>query len=220
MSIVNLIASNSAAAIALVKQYVGNPTIGFNGVFVPIQCYRYVPRISAAVSKKILIDTTGKRQATDNVAPGTHEWHMEGYIGGLPFELSSLFMPSIANFRDTLDNAFLSRLPLDFYDADQKAWTNANGHPVLIEDLEFEKLHDTENRLTVRISLREINFLTVTINTTTPQDPVTAAATPASGTSTGAPSQNGAQEAVAENTPAAPSSSWGTETFQMVAGLR
>jgi hypothetical protein len=145
---------------------------------------------------------------------------MEGYIGGLPFELTSLFMPSIANFRDTLDAAFLSRQPLDFYDADQKPWTNANGQPVLIEDLEFEKMPDTENRLVVRISLREINFLKVTITSSVPQDPVTAAATPPAGTATGNAAQHGAQEAVAEAQPANPLSSWGQGANSLIQNLR
>lgn len=221
MSLLNLIASGAGAALALVKQYVGNPVIVFGATSVPIQTFRYLPRISAEVSRKVIIDMTGKRKITDNVAPGPHEWHIEGYIGGFPVEFSSLFMPSIGIFRDGLDAAFLSRQPLDFFDADQKAWTLAGGHPVLITDLEFEKVPDTENRLIVRIDLRELYFLSAQITSINPTDAVTAFATPPAGDAAGgAPASTGAHESVAESTPSAPTTPWGQSLVNLSGSLR
>jgi hypothetical protein len=220
MSLINLVAGGAAAALALVKQYVGNPTLIYNGASVPIQTFRYVPRIEADVSRKVLIDMTGKKFVTDNVAPGPHEWHIEGYIGGLPLELSSLFMPSIGVFRDVLDEAFLSRQPLDFYDADQKAWTLAGGNPVLITVLEFEKLPDTENRLLVRIDLRELFFLSAQVTSISPLDKIASAATPTAGGAAGVPADSGATEAVAETNVSSPTTSWGNITRGLVENLR
>lgn len=219
MSLINLIASGSAAALQIVKQYVGKPVIIFQGNQVPIEAYRYVPRIEADVSRKVLIDMTGKRLVTDNIAPGPHEWHIEGYIGGTPFEVSSLFMPSIGFIRDILDRAFLSRQPLDFFDADQKAWTLVGGNPVLITSLEFEKAPDTENRLILRIDLRELYFLSAQITSISPTDTIVATATPAAGTSSGLPASTGASEATADSV-SAPVSAAGQTAQTLWEGLR
>lgn len=220
MSLLTLIASNAAAAINLVRAYVGNPTIVFNGVSVPIQTYRYVPRIEAQVSTKVLVDMTGKKLVTDNVAPGPHEWHIEGYIGGMPIEFSSIWMPSIASFRDALDAAFLSRQPLDFYDADRKAWTLLGGNPVMITSLEFEKSPDTENRLIVRIDLRELRFLSAQISTVSPQDVVAQTATPANGGPAGLPASGGAQETSAAASASSPTELWSQMASGLVGNLR
>ena len=205
MSLLNLIAEGSATALTVLRQYTGNPKVVYGDLVVPIQAFKYVTRESAVVSKKVLVDMTGKKNVTDNVAPGPHEWHMEGYIGGTPLELSILYMPSLGTYRDMLDAAYWSRQALDFYDADQKGWTLASGHPVCIELFEYEKVPGEQNRLRVVLDLRELIFAEVQTSFVSPLDPVAATATPTDGGASGAPAAAGATEVTAEPTPAAPS---------------
>ena len=202
MSFLNLIAEGSAAAVAVLQTYIGSPKIVYGDLTVPIQAFRYVTRESAVVSKKVLVDMTGKKNVTDNVAPGPHEWHIEGYIGGTPLELSLLYMPSIATLRDILDAAYWSRQALDFYDADQRGWTLVSGHPICIELFEWEKVPGEQNRLRVVLDLRELIFADVQTSLVSPLDPVAATATPTG--ASGSPVEGGATEVTADPTPAAP----------------
>ena len=69
----------------------------------------------------------------DNVAPGPRVWTIEGYIGGIPGELTSLFMPSLILFRDILDTAFFSRQIVPFVDTEFKS------HDVMIAKFSYRK---------------------------------------------------------------------------------
>jgi hypothetical protein len=151
---------------AFVNQFVANPIIAG----VPIQCFKYVPSQEAAVSKHVLVDmTVGKKQVNDNIAPGAHQWQIEGYIGGggggellgipIPVELVGRYdlMPSINTMRNILDTAFQSRMTVSFVDRDHKVWPL-----VAIESFQQEIAPDVDNRLLVRLTIRELTVLSVT----------------------------------------------------------
>jgi hypothetical protein len=206
VSLYNLIASNAALAISLIKQFVLNPVLAG----VPIQCYRYLFDGEADVSKQVLVNLQqGKQNVSDNVAPGPHEWQLEGYVGGMPVELSSQFMPSIASMRDLLDKAYLSRDSVTFFDKYQRAWT------VMIVHFGYEIPPDTQNRLVVRLHLRELNSLTVS-TVAAAQDEIAAAANPPDGTVTGAPAILGNTQAAAQDV----TMPVGTDVTSIVEGLR
>ena len=70
----------------MVKQFTSNPRI--NGI--PIQSTRFDCVMEAEVSRHVLISLQQNLQNVfDNVAPGPRTWEIEGYVGGLPVELSS-----------------------------------------------------------------------------------------------------------------------------------
>lgn len=180
MSIYTLIASGSAAALHLIRKFVAMPSLAG----VRIEPTVFEPEIQSAVSKKVLVDLTlGKKTVNDNVAPGPHEWEIEGYIGGLPFEMSSVFMPSLRAFRDAIDAAVLSRQILTLIDLDYKSW------PVLVERFRWRKTPDVANRIYVMLSLSEVNSLSVSISVG--EIAVVKNATPDPGTADGAAADEG-----------------------------
>jgi hypothetical protein len=161
VGIETLIATNLSFMFSIVQAWASQPKVSS----VPIQTSRYRVRMTSEVSKHVLVDTTGlKKFVNDNVAPGPHEWYIEGYIGG---EISgaaiehigrSELMPSIMLARAILESAYQSRAVVPFIDAEQKAWTT-----VVIQDFECEKTPDVQNRLMVRITLRELNILSASV---------------------------------------------------------
>lgn len=156
MSLLNILASQVSRVFSFINQFGSSPVVAG----VPIQVYKYVPRQNAEVSKHVLVDLTGgKKFVNDNIAPGPHEWQLEGYIGGFPIEAVGRYeiMPSINTMRDILDTAFQSRQTVTFIDADRKLWPM-----VAIEDFQQERTPDVQNRLQVRLTIRELNVLSVT----------------------------------------------------------
>jgi hypothetical protein len=157
MSLISILASDVSKVFAFVNQFAANPILAG----VPIQCFKYVPSQEAAVSKHVLVDmTAGKKQVNDNIAPGPHQWQIEGYIGGeFPFEAVGRYdlMPSINTMRNILDTAFQSRMTVSFVDRDHKVWPL-----VAIESFEQEIAPDVDNRLLVRLTIQELTVLSVT----------------------------------------------------------
>jgi hypothetical protein len=184
-----LIASNSSFVISFIRQYVLNPVIVCpNGVSVPIKLTHYRCFGDSVVSKRVVIDLTqGKKTTTDNIAPGPHQWEVEGYVGGLPYELSSRFMPSIGIMRDSLDGGWSQRQQVTFFDKYQKSWQ------VVVEHFEYEPAPDEENALLVRLHLVELNVQTISVSGIA-NDPVSAAASAPDGTQYGAPKSLGTSE--------------------------
>jgi hypothetical protein len=160
MSLLNVLSSNLSSVYALIKSYAMNPILAG----VPIQTYQYRAHETAEVSKHVLVDLTGgKKFVNDNIAPGPHVWTLEGFIGGLPIELIGRpeLMPSLKFFRDMLETAYISRAPVQFVDADLFAWANC-----AIEELEFENDPTVQNRVFVKVTVRELTILTATVSPT------------------------------------------------------
>ena len=185
MSLINLITSNAAAALNLIKHWTQQPVLAG----VRIEATRFERTIEADVSKHVLVDITqGKKTVNDNVAPGPRTWQIEGYIGGTPLELTSLYMPSLAEQRDLLDAAATAREIVTLMDPEFRTWQ------VVIASFYHSKEPDTANRVPVRLSVQEVNVLTVGV---TVGDPVVDSATPAPGGDSGPPADQG----VTENAP-------------------
>lgn len=185
MSLYSLLLSNSASALSLIKGYLTTPILAG----VPISPTLWRPSSKAQVSRKVLVDVQGKKNVTDNVAPGPHEWDVEGYIGGAPFELTSRYMPSLSFARDLLDTAFYSRQMLSFLDVEHREWQ------VLMEDFQHERRADEQNRIFVRLHLVELNLIVTAITLGQDLPEVAAAASPAAGSDAGPPAGQGTTQA-------------------------
>jgi hypothetical protein len=154
VSIANLIASNSALALSLIKQIINAPVVG--SVVIQASVFRCVT--DAEVSRHVLIRSTDSelQSVTDSVAPGPRTWEIEGYVGGFPIELTSLYMPSLNLYIDLLYALFSSRAPTTLLDPFYRNISN-----VLISHFEYSKDPLEQNRVAVKMSMVEITVLTV-----------------------------------------------------------
>jgi hypothetical protein len=150
MSIATIIANSVSSALAVIKQFTAQPKI--NGM--PIKTTRFDCIMEAEVSRHVLINLQQNLEnVMDNVAPGPRTWEIEGYIGGLPIELTSLYMPSLKFFVDLLDTAFFSRQTVNLIDPDFRSFS------VLISRFNYSGDPQVLNRVPVKISLVEVNVL-------------------------------------------------------------
>jgi hypothetical protein len=171
MSIGTMIASNLSSFVSMVKQFTSNPRI--NGI--PIQSTRFDCVMEAEVSRHVLINLQQNLQNVfDNVAPGPRTWEIEGYIGGVPFELSSLYMPSLKFFVDLLDGIFNSRTPCTLLDPSFREYS------VLVSRFKHSIVPGTQNKVAVTLSLVQITVLTASVGplATTPDLQSSASAAP------------------------------------------
>jgi hypothetical protein len=154
MSIATLLASNASLAISLIKQFVASPMVGG----IAIQATRFDCTTEAEVSRHVLIRSSDSelQNITDSVAPGPRTWEIEGYIGGLPMELTSLYMPSLTLMTDLLQGILDSRKPTVLLDPYYRTINN-----VLISRFNYSKAPEEQNKVPVKISLVEITVLTV-----------------------------------------------------------
>jgi hypothetical protein len=138
MSIATLLASNASLAISLIKQFVASPMVGG----VAIQATRFDCITEAEVSRHVLIRSSDSelQNVTDSVAPGPRTWEIEGYIGGLPMELTSLYMPSLNLFTDLLQGILDSRKPTVLLDPFYRTINN-----VLISRFQYSKEPDSQS---------------------------------------------------------------------------
>jgi hypothetical protein len=171
MSIATLIASNLSSFVSVVKQFTSNPKI--NGL--PIQAVRFDCVMEAEVSRHVLINLQQNLENVfDNVAPGPRTWEIEGYVGGLPIELSSLYMPSLKFFVDLLDGVFNSRTPCNLIDPSFRSYS------VLISRFKHSTTPGVQNKVAVSMSLVEVTVLKASVGplATVPDLQSAASATP------------------------------------------
>lgn len=192
MSIAQLIVNNSAVALSLIKGWAGQPNL--NGV--PIKSTRCDCIMDAEVSRHVLINLSQQLQnVMDNVAPGPRTWEIEGTIGGFPFELTSLYMPSLQLMITTLQGLFQSRQQMTFLDP------YFNSAQVLISHFEYNFRAEVQNRVPVKISLVEITILTSQVGVGTIQgltpSATAGAALPSAGSGLTTPAAMGASGSTA-----------------------
>jgi len=171
MSLATLIASNAAAALGVIKQYTTNPKVG--GVLV--QATRFDCIMDAEVSRHVLINLQqGLQNVMDNVAPGPRTWEIEGYVGGLPGELTSLYMPSLSLMVKFLDMQFNMRQMTFLIDPQFRTYN------VFIASFRYSYEPSTQNRVPVKLSLVEVTILKADIGSqaTVPTDQANASAQP------------------------------------------
>jgi len=182
MSLAQLIVNDAALALSIIKNYVGQPNVGG----VPIRAVRCDCIMEAEVSRKVLINLSQQLQnVMDNVAPGPRMWEIEGTIGGLPGELTSLYMPSLQLMISALQGIFQARQQTSFIDP------YFNTAQVLISRFEYGFKADTQNRVPVKISLVELTVLQSQLGSDQ-ETPEVSAASPVAGSSYAAPAASGA----------------------------
>jgi hypothetical protein len=186
MSIATLIASGAANALSIIKQFVAQPNLAG----MPIAATRFDCVMEADVSRHVVIDLTqnNKKNVMDNVAPGPRTWEIEGYIGGLLLELTSLYMPSLALATRLIDDLFQARTPTVLITP------YFNSHNVLISRFEYSSVPDVQNRVPVRISLVEVTSLTANLAIIEATPSLQSLASPAAGSPLSAPLAAGVTE--------------------------
>lgn len=113
----------------------------------------------ARVAENVLIsDVMGaaaKSYISDNVAPGSYTWHLEGYIpGNQLLEPSNLYTPIVRMNVNNLRNAFKAGTILTFKDGDNHIYPN-----VVIQSLDIDTRPDCRNKQPFSMVLKEINIL-------------------------------------------------------------
>jgi hypothetical protein len=171
-NIASLITSNVALALTLIKQWLGQPNVGG----IPIKSTRFDCIMEAEVSRHVLINLMGGLQnVMDNVAPGPRTWEIEGTVGGIPLELSSLYMPSIKAAVDYLDGLFQSRQQTTLLDPDFRTFD------VFISNFTYSYDPAIQNRIKVKLSLVQVFILTASVAPTGTVPTLQQNATPAAG---------------------------------------
>ena len=186
MSIATLIASASAVALSLIKQWIGQPNVG--GIPVKTTVFRCV--MDAEVSRHVLINLMGGLQnVMDNVAPGPRTWEIEGTLGGLPMEFTSLYMPSIKAEVDLMDSTFQSRQQTTLLDPDFRSFN------VFISHFEYEYDPSVQNRMKIKLSLVEVFILQASTAPLGTVPPLQQNASAPAGSSMAAPLNSGSTSA-------------------------
>lgn len=165
MDIVRAIISGSGTALSLVKTLLTTPLLYEEGDWknaVPIEVESYSQSGSAQVSESLVItanetETDGlKKYMSDNVAPSSWTWTMQGYIAGNPLLEPVNFYPWIMRHqRKRLRNFFEQGKRLIFKDVE------CEKHIVVIESLDLQWQSDCRNKQPVSITLKEINVMSV-----------------------------------------------------------
>lgn len=196
MSLENLISAGpsiGAVAINLVRQFINNPIVGG----VPIQATRFECVMEAEVSRHVLVNLQqGLQNVMDNVAPGPRTWEIEGYVGGLPGELTSLFMPSLLIMTRALDAVFNSRRTTTLIHPTSTMST------VMISRFSYSYDPAVANRIPVKISLVEVTILTAEVGPSANVPAEQASASPVPGQANAAPAPMGSTPAQSQALPA------------------
>lgn len=164
-----LITQGSPAALNLVKSLLNRPMLinlgkigGMEGqglpFAIPLETEDHSQDGSAQVSESLLITKDQKTNVADNVAPGPWEWNMSGYIPGIPLlEPTNFFTPFVTLNTNLLKLAFKKGYVLVFKDIDAEIYTYT-----VIKSLSIKTQADCRNATPFRMTLRELNLLSVT----------------------------------------------------------
>lgn len=109
----------------------------------------------------------GKVYLTDNAAPKPRQWDIQGYIGAIYGEPSSLAMvlqPSLLNQQEKLKKAWLNRTPVDFLPLNSgTSFGSMNSKlQVAIKSLVFDTRPEVTNKIPVTLSLVEVPYIKIT----------------------------------------------------------
>lgn len=164
-SLTRLVAQGAPGALKMVKSLLDTPALintGFSGeasqglpFVVPLDTESHVQQGDALVSESLVITQTQKKNIADNVAPGSWEWSLSGYIPGMPdLELTNLFTPFVKLNVSLLKNAFQKGYILTFKDIDASIYKR-----VVIKRLSIKTDSDARNAAPFSMTLKEINVL-------------------------------------------------------------
>lgn len=124
---------------------------------IPLLCETNQKSATAEVSESLIISTDSKKNVTDNVAPGSKNWHLTGYIKGDVTgvtEPSNYFMPLLQFNVDTLWSWFNHAAVLMFKDGNARIYDR-----VVIKDLQTGQQKDSQNAVPFSLTLKEINVM-------------------------------------------------------------
>lgn len=161
-----LIVQGSPAALNLVRSLLNTPMLintGFVGdarqglpFAIPLETEDHSQQGSAQVSESLVITANKKVSVADNVAPGSWEWSLSGYIPGITaLEPSNYFTPFVRLNTNLLKNAFKQGYVLIFKDVDAAIYTK-----VVIKQLTIRTQADSRNKTPFTMTLKEINTIT------------------------------------------------------------
>lgn len=205
-----LIVNDDKKALALAKTCITTPTLINTDIrqgikyAVPLMCETIQMSASAEVSESLIISLEAKKQISDNVAPGSREWRLSGYIvgmdavfnGGAQEYLSNRYQPLTKLHTDILWSWFNHGAVLVFKDGNARIFKQ-----VAIKDLQTSQQKDSANATPFSLTLKEINVLPMGIADLTKADTFTdlrklAISKPTAGTATGQASPMGTVTAV------------------------
>lgn len=156
----NIINGNKTA-LALAKTCITTPVlinidIRQGAVYaIPIQIETNQKRGHAEVSESLVIATDAKKYVSDNVAPGSKRWTLNGYVIGNPsLEPTNFFQPFVQLHTDILWSWFEHGAVLIYKDGNAQVYEN-----VVIEDLQTSQQKDSANATPCTITLKEINVM-------------------------------------------------------------
>ena len=149
--------------------------------FIPLELTGYGKDGNAEIAERpvIVSGQAKKKQVTDNVAPGTWEWTLEGYIPGLSaIELTNLYTPFVILNRALLETAFKNGTPITFKDRDCVIYKSE----VVIKSLHLGMEAEVANKTPFTMTLKQIVTLNLANETL---DTIEASAIPQEGLTAG-----------------------------------
>ena len=155
------ITEQNRKALALAKTLVTTPTLINTDIrqgaiyAIPLDVETNQKDAAAEVSENLVISTDAKKYISDNVAPGSRNWTLNGYIKGIPrLEPSNYYQPFVQLHTDILWNWYLHGAVLTFKDG------NAQIYPrVVIKSIKTAQQKDSANAVPFTITLKEINVM-------------------------------------------------------------
>lgn len=188
-AITKAILQSSPTALNFVKTLLSTPTLinpGFNiykgqsalPFAIPLETVTHKQTMATEVAESLIITKESKIKATDNVAPGTWQWQLSGYIPGIPeLEPTNLYTPFVTLNTKLLKNAAAKGYILKYKDIDSSVYSN-----VVIKNLDIETQKDCRNRTPFSMTLKEISVMD---GVTTDLTQAESVATPTAGTAMG-----------------------------------
>lgn len=161
MEITQSLISGSQVALNLAKTMLTAPMlmntdITQGGFFsIPLETETHVQHIASEVSTSLLITKLGKKNVSDNIAPGAWGWTLTGYIPGITeLEPTSYYTPFVKLYRDFIRRAAEKGYILQFRDVDNNIYKR-----VAIASLSIDTKADCKNKTPFSMELVEINVL-------------------------------------------------------------
>lgn len=148
-------------ALALAKTLVTTPTLINTDIrqgaiyAIPLDVETNQRDAAAEVSESLVISTDAKKYISDNVAPGSRNWNLSGYIKGIPcLEPSNYYQPFVQLHADILWNWFNHGAVLTFKDGNAQIFPR-----VVIKNIKTAQQKDSANAIPFTITLKEINVM-------------------------------------------------------------
>ena len=149
------------AALNMVKTLVTTPTlinldIRQGPIYaIPLMTETNQRNASAEVSESLIIGTEAKQYISDNVAPGSMNWSLGGYIAGVKeLEPSNRFQPFVQFNTDTLWSWFEHGALLIYKDGNAQLYDN-----VVIKSLQTSQQKEAANATPFSMTLKQLNLM-------------------------------------------------------------